>query len=149
MIQGTVVGSGCDTSADTCDSWVVTATDVTCGQTAVLNTTSPGGGPASVYPAVLETYNLASCDQFPAVGQTTFSGFTLTDPSGNGISLPYGLATLVDADPSLPSCGYGGTWSGSTFTLLYLHPARQAPDGAISPHLGSRFRPERNASGEV
>jgi hypothetical protein len=119
VIQGTVTGAGCDDGTGVCANWTVTAIDQTSGQSEVLNTTSPNGTPQNIDPGVIETYGVTSCDMFPPTGEEAFYDHTLNDVNGNPVSLSYDLITLVDPDPSLPSCGYTGTNSGSTYTLIF------------------------------
>ncbi len=118
-IRGTVTGVGCGTDG-VCSAWSVTTADVTTGRSTTLNTTAPGGVPNGVSPASLETYGVTSCDMFPAGGETTFTGNTLTDPGGNVQTLKYQLINFDDVDPEVPTdCGYGGKTSGDSFTLIY------------------------------
>src|SRR5579863_7995404 len=119
LIRGTVTGTGCGTNG-ACTAWSVTTADVTTGKSTTLNTTAPGGVPNGVSPGSLETYGVMSCDMFPAGGETTFTGNTLTDPSGNVQTLKYRLINFQGVDPEVPTnCGYAGKTSGDSFTLIY------------------------------
>ena len=119
LIRGTVTGSGCGTNG-VCSAWSVTTADVTTGKSTTLNTTAPDGVPNGVSPGSLETYGVMSCDMFPAGGQTTFTGNTLTDPGGNLQTLKYRLIDFEGVDAEVPTdCGYGGKTSGDSFTLIY------------------------------
>ncbi len=127
VIRGTVTGADCDSSG-VCQSYTVTTTNMTCGQSVVLNTTSPNGAPDAIFPGVLETYGVTSCNMFPPNGEVAFYDSTLTDQSGNPVSVPYEAATLLDPDPSLPTdCGYQGEASGSTYTLVFSHSPTEYP----------------------
>ncbi len=131
LIRGTVTGTGCAGSG-VCSAWSVTTADVTTGKSTTLNTTAPGGVPNGVSPGSLETYGVTSCDMFPVGGETTFTGNTLTDPSGNVQTLKYRLINFQGVDPEVPTdCGYGGKTSAGDFTLIYGKvPA--SPDGGAS-----------------
>ena len=119
QIRGTVTGTGCATTG-VCSAWSVTTADVTTGRSTTLNTTAPNGVPDGVSPGSLETYGVTSCDMFPAGGETTFTGNTLTDPGGNLQILKYRLINFDGVDPEVPTnCGYGGKTSGDDFTLIY------------------------------
>src|SRR5262249_32633644 len=71
LVRGDVSGQNCDGSG-AWQSWIVTTTDVTTGQSTVLNTAAAGGVPNEVNPGVLETYDVTSCDMLPANGEITF-----------------------------------------------------------------------------
>ena len=119
QIRGTVTGTGCATTG-VCSAWSVTTADVTTGKSTTLNTTAPNGVPDGVSPGSLETYGVTACDMFPAGGETTFTGNTLTDPGGNLQTLKYRLINFDGVDPEVPTnCGYGGKLSGDDFTLIY------------------------------
>jgi MYXO-CTERM domain-containing protein len=118
-ILGVVTATGCDATG-VCASWTVTTTDTTTGKSTVLNTTAPMGVPNSVNPAALETYGVMSCDMFPASGEETFIDNTLRDPDGGGVqTLRYGLDVLSSPPAGFVSCGYGGSMSNNTYTLIF------------------------------
>ena len=100
-IRGIVTGASCTASG--CQSWTVTTTDVTSGKSTTLNTTAPGGVPNGVSPGSLETYGVTSCDMFPASGETTFTGNTLTDANGAVQSPKYTLLTLQGVNAEVPA----------------------------------------------
>jgi MYXO-CTERM domain-containing protein len=134
VIQGTVTGANCDDSTGVCQNWTITATDLTSGQSEVLNTTSPNGTPQNIDPGVLETYGVTSCDMFPPTGEVAFYDHTLNDVNGSPVSLTYDLITLVDPDPSLPTdCGYTGTASGSTYTLIFSNSPTEDAGACVTP----------------
>jgi hypothetical protein len=118
LILGVITATSCDATG-VCESWTVTTTDVTTGKSTVLNTTSPMGVPNSVNPGALETYGVMSCDMFPASGEETFIDNTLTEPDGGVETLRYALDELSGSPASLPTCGYGGSTSGNSYTLIF------------------------------
>jgi uncharacterized protein (TIGR03382 family) len=127
VIRGIVTAASC--TAFGCQSWTVTTTDVTSGKSTTLNTTAPGGVPNGVSPGSLETYGVTSCDLYPAGGETTFTGNTLTDANGTVQSPKYTLLTLQGVNAEVPrNCGYGGTVSGGDYTLIY----GMVPDGGVT-----------------
>ena len=131
QIRGTVTGTGCATSG-VCSAWSVTTADLTTGKSTTLNTTAPSGVPNGVSPGSLETYGVTSCDMFPAGGETTFTGNTLTDPGGNVQTLKYRLIDFQGVDPEVPAnCGYAGKTSGDNFTLIYGK-VPSGPDGGTA-----------------
>ncbi len=133
QIRGTVTGTGCGTTG-VCSAWAVTTLDVTSGKSTTLNTTAPNGVPNGVSPGSLETYGVMSCDMFPVGGETTFTGNTLTDPSGNVETLKYRFLPFntngVDAEVPT-NCGYAGKSSGNDFTLIY-GPVTTGVDGGTA-----------------
>ncbi len=134
VIQGIVTASNCDATG-ICQSWTVTTADVTTGESQVLNTTSPMGKPYQIDPGVLETYNVTSCDMLPPAGEELFYDHTLKDANGQTVPLTYKLNLLTQPDPTVPkNCGYAGTVSGSTFTLIFSTDpsAGGAPGGGAS-----------------
>jgi hypothetical protein len=129
VILGVVTSTGCDATG-VCASWTVTTTDVTTGKSTVLNTTSPMGVPNRVNPGALETYGVTTCDMFPASGQETFIDNTLTEPDGGVETLRYALDELSGSPASVPTCGYGGSTSGSSYTLIFSTSPMEADAGA-------------------
>jgi hypothetical protein len=128
LILGVVMATGCDATG-VCESWTVTTTDVTTGKSTVLNTSSPMGVPNTVNPGALETYGVTSCDMFPASGEETFIDNTLADPDGGVETLSYLLDELSGSPASLPACGYGGSMSGNSYTLIFS-PSPTGNEGA-------------------
>jgi hypothetical protein len=80
---------------------------------------APQGFPNYVAPAVIETYNVTSCDMVPANGEVVFSNNSLTDVHGNPEPLDYTLSTVMGAPSGFPSCGYGGSNVGNDFKLFF------------------------------
>lgn len=118
-IRGTVTPSGCSSSG-VCTSWAITTADVTSGKSTTLNTTVVNEAPDGITPASLETYGVTSCAMFPAGGESTFTGTTLTDSQGTVHTLSYQLDVMGNVDPEVPrDCGQAGKSSGNDFTLIY------------------------------
>ncbi len=119
LIRGTVTGTGCDTTG-VCQSWTVITADMTSGKSTTLNTTAPNGVPNGVSPGSLETYDVSSCDMFPAGGTTTFMNNTLTGPNAAVQTPKYNLINFQGVNAEVPkTCGYAGMASGNNFTLVY------------------------------
>lgn len=135
-IRGTVTGTSCTSSG--CGAWTVTTLDVTSGVTTTLNTTAPNGVPNGVSPGSLESYGVTSCDLFPAGGETTFTGNTLTT-DGTVQSLKYSLVNFQGVNAEVPkNCGYGGNATGGNYTLIYgMVPDGGAPDAASGGRGGT------------
>jgi len=118
-ILGVVTAASCD-STGVCKNWTVTTTDVTTGKSTVLNMQNPKEAANEINPAVLETYNVTSCDMLPANGEVAFYNNVVT--SGSGVEpLKYTLDKLAGMAPAgFPKdCGYGGAVSGNTYTLYF------------------------------
>ncbi len=118
VIRGVVQGRECHADG-TCDSWSITATDVTNG----LSTTLPGekapmGVPSKVHPAVLETYDLSACDMLPPSGEVTFKDNELLDGHGNPQTVDYTLH-VQGTRPGVAWCGYRGNSAGGAYQLLF------------------------------
>jgi hypothetical protein len=136
-ILGVVTAAGCDATG-VCGSWTVTTTDTTTGKSTVLNTTAPMGVPNSVNPAALETYGVMSCDMFPASGEETFIDNALMDPDGGGVqTLRYGLDVLSSPPAGFVSCGYGGSMSNNSYTLIFSASPMGSDAGAAEGGGGS------------
>jgi hypothetical protein len=126
VIQGTVTGTDCDPEG-VCSTWTVTTTDLTTGMSTVLHTSTFGEVVDELNPAVLETYDVTSCDMLPANGEITFYDNVLTTQSGAPEKKPYSFYNCVSGagcgssvPASLPTdCGYGGSSSGGGYTLLF------------------------------
>jgi MYXO-CTERM domain-containing protein len=119
-ILGKVTGSGCN-STGACSTWVVVTTDVTTSKTETLTVTNALGYPREVHPAVLETYDITSCSMLPASGAITFYDNTVTNSSGVAQSFDYNLEVMTSASypAGFPRCGYNGTSSGNSYTLIF------------------------------
>lgn len=116
VIKGVTAGTNCDASS-VCQNWTVTTTDLTTGKSTVLNTTEPNA-PNVVNPAVLEAYGVTACDMFPPGGEETFFDTTLTAGADAGtLSLTYNATS--DPNAGTPACGYAGTSSGDSYTIIY------------------------------
>jgi hypothetical protein len=119
VILGTVTGTGCD-STGVCQAWTITTTDMTTGKSTTNNTTAPMGVPNGVSPGSLETYGVTACDMFPASGQVTFVDNAVTSGDGGTEKLKYDLLTLQGVAAEVPrDCGYGGSTSGNSYTLIF------------------------------
>jgi len=97
-------------------TWSVEITDSTTGVSAVLMPVTNTGFPI-VLGGVLEQYNIQSCGQYPATGQTAFD-VALTDQSGNPLQ-PIWSPTIVG---TLPPCAYNvlpSTPAPGKVTLIY------------------------------
>ena len=118
-IRGTVTGTGC-ASSGICSNWAVTTADVTSGKSTTLNTTVVNEAPNGVTPASLESYGVTSCAMFPAGGESTFTGTTLTDSQGTVQTVKYDLLVMDGVDAEVPrNCGQAGKSSDNDFTLIY------------------------------
>jgi MYXO-CTERM domain-containing protein len=118
-IRGTVTGTGCSSSG-ICSNWAITTADTTSGKSTTLNTTVVNEVPNGITPASLETYGVTSCAMFPAGGESTFTGTSLTDSQGNVDTLKYQLLVMQDVDAEVPrDCGQAGKSSGNDFTVIY------------------------------
>ena len=121
VIRGEIDMASCAASGD-CSNWTVKTTDVTTGKSTSLTMQNPGEAADEVNPAVLETYGVTSCDMLPANGEATFYDNTLA----NGTTPEpetYVLETIL-SPPMAPSgfpttCGYGGSTSGNSYTLVF------------------------------
>jgi hypothetical protein len=96
-IRGTVTGSGCSSSG-VCSNWAITTADTTSGKSTTLNTTVVNEVPNGITPASLETYGVTSCAMFPAGGESTFTGTSLTDSQADVDTLKYQLLVMQDVD---------------------------------------------------
>ena len=121
LIRGELDMATCGTNGD-CTNWTVTTTDVTTGKSTSLTMQNPGEAADEVNPAVLETYSVTSCDMLPANGEATFFNNALTN-GGAAEPETYVLETIL-SPPAAPkgfptTCGYGGTTSGNSYTLVF------------------------------
>ncbi len=121
LILGVVTAASCD-AAGTCTNWSVTTTDVNTGKSTALTMQKPGGTADLVQSGALETYDVTSCDMFPANGEITFFDNALTDATGQPEPETYELNIL--ASPPIPAgfpttCGYTGSTSGNSYTLVF------------------------------
>jgi MYXO-CTERM domain-containing protein len=121
VIRGEIDMASCAASGE-CTNWTVKTTDVTTGKSTSLTMQNPGEVADEVNPAVLETYSITSCDMLPANGEATFFDNALTNA---GVAEPetYVLETIL-SPPAAPqgfptTCGYGGTTSGNSYTLVF------------------------------
>jgi MYXO-CTERM domain-containing protein len=136
LILGTVTGSGCD-STGACTGWTVVTTDETTEKSTTLNTTAPMGVPNGVSPGSLETYGVNACDLFPANGEIAFVDNTLTSADGGIENVKYDFISLQGVNAELPTnCGYGGSESGNTFTLIFGAAADAGAGDASGPSGG-------------
>jgi hypothetical protein len=99
-------------------NWEVEAYDDSTGAYSWITASTSGLQWSWGYAAVLEAYNITSCNQFPANLKDVFTsttvyqgppGYTLTSPKWSGAIYGYGG----------PSCGFGVGISGSTSTLYF------------------------------
>jgi hypothetical protein len=135
VLQGTITSANCDSSG-VCQNWTVTSTDMTTGQSVTLNAGADVGTPNIVVPAVLETYDVSSCDMFPVTGEETFYGNSLTDGNGHPETEHYKLLFDTGGNGTsggLPACGFGGTSSGDSYTLIFS----MSPMGGGPPDAGA------------
>ena len=146
LIRGIVAGTNCDTTG-VCQNWTVTTTDVTSGKSTTLNTTAPSGVPNGVSPGSLETYDVSSCDMFPASGTTTFTNNTLMGPNAAVQTPKYTLINFQGVNAEVPkTCGYAGMASGNNYTLVYgkvtvgtdggLADSGRGPDASLDARTG-------------
>jgi len=115
VIEGITAGTNCDATS-TCQTWTVTARDLTTGVSSVLNTTEPSP-PNIVNSAVLETYGVTACTMFPPGGEETFYDTVVTSADGGVVPLSYYFN--AGASTGSPACGYAATSSGDSYTLIY------------------------------
>ena len=115
VIEGITAGTNCDATS-TCQTWTVTAKDLTTGVSSVLNTTEPSP-PNIVNSAVLETYGVTACTMFPPGGEETFYDTTVTSADGGVVPLSYYFS--AGASTGSPACDYAATSSGDSYTLIY------------------------------
>jgi hypothetical protein len=122
VIRGVIAGQGCH-SDGVCEMWSITTTDVTTGLSTVLNVKGLTGAPRTVNPAVLETYDLSSCDGLPPSGEETFTRNELRDGHGAVQPLNYALHASSATPAGAASCGYRGR-SGADWYQLSFSGAR-------------------------
>ncbi len=75
----------------------------------------------AAFPAVMEPYNLNSCNQYPSSPER-FSNTYLYEPGpnpNNYIEVANSLGFIWGFTSSTPQCWYGASRSGRTFTLTY------------------------------
>jgi hypothetical protein len=127
VISGSIEATNCSTSG-VCQNWTVTTTDVTTGQATILNTSAYGEMVMETNPAVLEAYNVTSCDMFPANGEVPFFDNQLAFADGASEPVTYTFqncvqnlcAVFAGLPPGLPTnCGYGGRSAGNSHTLIF------------------------------
>jgi hypothetical protein len=99
-----------------CQTWTVTTLDLTTGTSTVLNTTEPNP-PNVANSAVLEAYGVTACDMFPPGGEETFFDNTVT--AGDAGVLALNFYASAGPNSGSPACGYAGTASGDSYTLIY------------------------------
>ena len=80
-VLGTVVLADCNSSG-VCTSWTITLKDLTTGKSTSQNATTVPDATDEVDVAVLETYDVDSCDKLPASGEVPFFDVNLTTASG-------------------------------------------------------------------
>jgi hypothetical protein len=115
VIYGTIT-STCKSGSSSCATWNVLSEDKTTGKSTTLaNTPSDTQVWNWAFGAVLESYSITSCKQYPAAGTISFST-TLYNDSLQAITSP-GWAGELDTS-SAPSCGYKQT-VGSSLELTY------------------------------
>jgi len=148
VVRGVVAGRGCR-SDGVCENWSVTTTDVTTGQSTVLNTAAPMGVPEKVNPGVLETYNLSSCDMLPPSGEETFTRNELQDGDGHLQQLDFVLHVPSARAADVPSCGYRGQSKSDTYQLVFggaagsAEPDFGAPAGCQCESMGAALPHDR------
>jgi hypothetical protein len=119
-IRGTVTAANCAANG-ICSDWTVTTADLTTGDATVLNMQSPGGVANALDSAVLETYNITSCDMLPANGEITFFDNKALTASGAALPLHFVLDKIAAMAPQgFPlDCGYRALSTGDRFTLYF------------------------------
>ena len=102
LISGTTTQT-CSSGSSSCNSWIVSMTDVTTGQTTTLGAEPTQGDQNEAVGGVLEVYNIAQCSDYPPDGQIVFDS-TFYDYNGNFVSnLNWnGSASSTDS----PQCNY-------------------------------------------
>jgi MYXO-CTERM domain-containing protein len=158
VILGVVTMAGCN-SSDDCTNWTVTTTDMTTGMSTQLTMQNPGSNEAAdeVNSAVLETYDVTSCDMYPANGEITFYDDAFTTGQGAAEPVSFDLETILQP-PMYPSgfpttCGYSGTSSGNSYTLIFgTSPTPVGPTSggdAGAPDSGGSSSVDSGGGGEV
>jgi len=102
LISGTVT-QNCGWGSSSCNSWIVSMTDVTTGQSTTLGAEPTQGDQNEAVGGVLEVYNIAQCSDYPPDGEIIFNS-TFYDYNGNLVSnLNWsGGASSTDS----PQCNY-------------------------------------------
>jgi hypothetical protein len=102
LISGKVT-QNCGWGSSSCNSWKVSMTDVTTGQSTTLGAEPTQGDQNEAVGGVLEVYNIAQCSDYPSGGEIVFNS-TFYDYNGNLLSnLNWsGGASTTDS----PQCSY-------------------------------------------
>jgi len=106
-LRGTLQGSGCTAATGICSTWKIVTTDVTTGQSVVLNSTAYGQAFNWVFAGALEVYDVASCRDISPSGYMDFTAIGTRNLAGQAVALDYYTGT----PSSSVWCGYG------TYTL--------------------------------
>jgi len=118
LIHAVMAGTGCDSSG-VCSAWTITGTDMNTGKSVVLNTTTPGAID-EVNSAVLETYDISSCDLLPANGEITYFNTSELGAGNKALGLKYDLDRETPMTSEFPkNCGLNGVVSGNSYTLIF------------------------------
>ncbi len=119
LIRGVVTGTNCDAKG-ACTAWTVVTTDVTSNQTTTLNTNIATGAMNEINPAVLETYDVSSCDMLPANGEITYFNHHVTKADGQELQFSYDFVKDDAMTATFPTtCGYRGEHTGGEYTLIF------------------------------
>ncbi|MGC4090040.1 MAG: MYXO-CTERM sorting domain-containing protein [Polyangiaceae bacterium] len=142
-IRGIVKGTSCS-SDGSCSTWTITTQDLTKGSSTTLTVTNAVGAPTSVHPAVLETYDVTTCAMLPASGKETFFNNSVTSSSSQSLTYKLGVISAAEAPSGFPKCGYSGTSSGESYTLIF-----STTTGGTSGSGGAASTGGSSASGGV
>ena len=119
LLEGMMQGTECDAATGVCEQWEIVTADVTTSKSTTLHTVSYAEPESWVFPAVLEAYGIAACDQLPGGnGQLAFAAQKITRIASGGPFVPQ-VGFHLDVLSTLPACGYGGSSAGTTFSLEY------------------------------
>lgn len=138
LISGTIT-QNCSWGTSSCNSWKVTTTDVTTGQTTTLGAEPTQGDQNEAVGGVLEVYSIAQCSDYPPSGEIVYNS-TFYDYNGNQVSnLSWnGAATSTDS----PQCNYSAqATTGSDIVLTFGTVANLNGAHALIPQnaTGSRL----------
>src|SRR5262249_52525279 len=82
VIVGTVTGINCNAASGICSNWRIVTRDQSTNQASVLDTQSWGVALNWVFPAVMEVYGVAACNEYPASGRLAFYDQFFTTVAG-------------------------------------------------------------------
>ncbi len=101
-------------SGGTCN-WNITTIDQTSGTSTVLLAENVASPFLWNFGGVLESYNLAACNQYPPDGTIAFSSIVLRDQNGNLMTPTWGNWVIGGT----PACNYTVSATPGTTTLTY------------------------------